>query len=626
MKLQPGLREQALPEELAPLLRVHSLRASQRPWLRRAGFVVPVLLLPLLGTLLAVVATDGASDALRLPLLTLLGVNLLYMALTGWPGMLGLLVRWLGGALRVEAQPTGQSRTALVMPIHNEDPAAVFAAVGTMARAIAASPLRGVDFFVLSDTRDPAIAAAEEAEYAALLAEMPASSPGGSAIRYRRRAVNTRRKVGNIAEFCARWGGEYDYMLVLDADSLMAPSAIATLIGLMDANPRTGIVQSVPYPVGRETPFARVQQFAARLYTPPLAEGLTWWQQGDGNYWGHNAIVRIAPFVRHCELPVLPGREPWGGEILCHDVVEAGLMRGAGYDVWVLPEILESYESLPANLVDYAARERRWCQGNMQHTALLRRPGFRPVGRFHLGYGVLNYVAAPLAFVFLTLSTADLWLGGGTLTALRPSAGQAAAGLFALTLTLLYGAKLLALGAALFDPAQARSFGGRWRLLASAALEQAAAFVTCPILLVFYVRYVLALLCGRAVRWDVQARDDRGVSWREGLARMRAPFLVGVAWLALVAPLGAGWLAWAAPLLVGLLAAVPAAVLGSRAGLGRALRRAGLLVTPEEARAPAILRAVRSGPAQVEGPYPSSAAASASAAAIRRGTSGLVQT
>ena len=621
MRLQPGLREQALPQELAPLLRVHSLRASRRPWLRRAGFVAPVLLLPLLGTLLATAATRGTHDPLRLPLLALLGVNLLYMALTGWPGVLGLVVRWCGGALRAEASPTGRSRTALVMPVHNEDPAAVFASMRAMARAIAASPLQGVDLFVLSDTRDPAIAAAEESEYAALLAEVIA----GPTIHYRRRAVNARRKVGNIAEFCARWGDTYDYMLVLDADSLMAPSAIATLIGLMDANPRTGIIQSVPYPVGRETPFARVQQFAARFYTPPLAEGLTWWQQGDGNYWGHNAIIRIAPFVKHCELPVLPGREPWGGEILCHDVVEAGLMRGAGYDVWVLPEVLESYESLPANLVDYAARERRWCQGNMQHTALLRRPGLRLVGRFHLGYGVLNYVAAPLASFFLALATADLWLGD-TLAALRPDAGRAAAGLFALTLFLLYGAKLLALGAALLDPAEARSFGGRGRLLASAALEQAAAFVTCPILLVFYVRYVLALLGGRTVRWDTQARDDRGVSWGEGLARMRAPFLVGVAWLAAVAPLGAVWLAWAAPLLVGLLAAVPAAVLGSRAGLGRALRRAGLLVTPEETRPPAIVRAARAAPPQEAEPYPSSVAASASAAAIRRGTSGLVQT
>jgi membrane glycosyltransferase len=623
MKMQPGLRSHASGDGVAPLLRVHALRASRHPLLRRAGFVVPVALLPALGTALAVVATSGAHDALRWPLLALLGLNLLYMALTGWPGVLGLLVRWSGGALRVHAQPSGRSRTALVMPIYNEDPASVFAAMGAMARAIGAARLRGVDLFVLSDTRDPAIAAQEKAEFTALQEAIPV----GPVVHYRRRAVNARRKVGNIAEFCARWGAEYDYMVVLDADSLMAPSAISTLIGLMDSNPRVGIIQSVPYPVGRETPFARLQQFAARLYTPPLAEGLTWWQQGDGNYWGHNAIVRIAPFVQHCDLPVLPGREPWGGEILCHDVVEAVLMRAAGYAVWVLPEVLESYEALPANLVDYAARERRWCQGNLQHTALLRRPGLRPVGRFHLGYGVLHYLAAPVAAGFLALATADLWLGGTTMAALRPGAGRAAAGLIALTAFLLYGAKLLALGDALRDPQQARLYGGRARLLASAAVEQLAAFVTSPILLVFYVRYVAALLAGQAVRWDAQPRDDRGVSWGEAWRRMRVPFTVGAAWLALLLPFGAVWLLWAAPLLLGLLLAAPAAVLSSRAGLGRALRRAGLLVTPEEARPAAIVRAARAPVAtQDAGPYPSSVAASVSAAAIRRGTSGLVQT
>jgi membrane glycosyltransferase len=306
---------------------------------------------------------------------------------------------------------------------------------------------------------------------------------------------------------------------------------------------------------------------------------------------------------------------------------------------------MESYEALPANLVDYAARERRWCQGNLQHTALLRRrsvvpsgvvpsgvrpSGLRPVGRFHLAHGVLTYLCGPFALAFLALATADLWLGGGAMAALRPGASPAAAGLVAVTLFLLYGAKLLTLADAALDPAQARAYGGRAKLLASAALEQLAAFATTPILLVFYTRYVLALLRGRTVRWDAQARDDRGVSWREGWARMRGPSLVGVAWLALLLPLGPGWLLWSAPLLAGLLASVPVAVLSSRAGLGRLLRRAGLLATPEELRPTPILRAVQ-GPrvpvAQVPAvPQPSSAAASASVASIRRETSGLVQT
>lgn len=588
MKTQPNMRDHASVDDVAPLLRVRPLQDSAHLGWRRAGFAVPVLLLPLLGVSLAAVATGHVSDALRLPLLALLGLNLLYMALTGWPGILGFLVKHLGGELRVQAVPHGRSRTALIMPICNEAPDAVFGAMGAMARAIAHAGLPNVDLFVLSDTRDAAIAVQEQERFAALQATLPA----GIVLRYRRRPVNTRRKVGNIAEFCTRWGGSYEYMLVLDADSLIAPSAIATLIGLMDAHPQVGIVQSVPYPVGRDTLFARVQQFAARLYTPLLAEGLAWWQQGDGNYWGHNAIVRIAPFMRHCELPDLPGREPWGGEILCHDVVEAGLMRAAGYDVWMLPEPLESFESLPANLVDYAGRERRWCQGNLQHTRLLGRKGLRPVGRFHLAYGVMHYLAAPVAASFLALATADLWWHGGAsaLAALRPGASPAATALLGLTGVLLYGAKGLALGTILADRAQARGFGGRLHLVASAAIEQGAAFLTTPVFLVFYVSYVLALVRGKTVRWEAQARDDRGVSWQEAWARLRGPFAVGVVWLGSLLPLGAAWLAWASPMLAGLLLAMPVAVLGSRTSYGRALRRAGLLLTQEDIRPPAILR------------------------------------
>ena len=280
----------------------------------------------------------------------------------------------------LEARPNGVSRTAILFPIYNEDPHAVFTAADVMARAIAGFELERVDIFILSDTQDPQLAAAEAAAYASL-------QPGaGPALYYRRRKANIRRKAGNIADFCENWGLAYDYMVVLDADSLMTANAVATMIGLMDANPRAGIIQTVPFPVGRETLFARAQQFAARLYAPLLVEGLAFWQQADSNYWGHNAIIRIAPFMEHCDLPVLPGVAPFGGEILCHDVVEAALMRRGGWEVWMLPGIDGSYEALPANLVDYAQRERRWCQGNLQHLGVVTARGLRAIGRYHLGW------------------------------------------------------------------------------------------------------------------------------------------------------------------------------------------------------------------------------------------------
>ena len=572
--------------------RLHHARPS---WPRRAAFLAPVLGATVVGTSLAVHLTADMAGPLRWPLLALLSANLLYMALTGWPAVLGFLVRRAGRGLQVSAQPTGLTRTALLMPIHQEDPRAVFAAIEAMAAAVSGAGLRGVDLFVLSDTQDMVAAVQEQAAFDALHTRLAVRSAPGPAVHYRRRTSNAGRKVGNLLDFCDRQGVQYDYMLVLDADSIMGVSAIGTLIGLMDANPRAGIIQTVPYAVGRDTLFARMQQFSARLYTPALVEGLTFWQGRDGNYWGHNAIVRIAPFVQHCALPVLPGREPFGGEILCHDVVEAGLMRRAGWDVWVLPQVMESYEALPANLVDYAVRERRWCQGNLQHSGLLRHPGLRPVGRFHLAYGILHYLSAPLAVLFLGLATVDAVLAGGFVSALL-GGGSDGIALAVLVLTLLYAGKLLCLGEVLADAGESRRYGGRLRLLAGAAAEQVGALVVSAVLILFYTRYVAALLLGQSVRWTAQPRDDRGVSWAEGWLRFRGVLAAGLAWLAALALAAhqspdSALLAWCAPLVLGLLAAIPAAIWSSRTTLGQLSRRWGLFLTPEETAPSAVLRA-----------------------------------
>ncbi len=562
------------------------LSAALPAWPRRAAFMIPVVGLTALGTALAAHLTAGVADPLRLPLLALIALNLFYLALTGWPGVLGFLVRVSGRSLRATAAPSGSSRTAMLMPIHKEDPRAVFAAIEAMAHAVTDARLQQVEFFVLSDTQDTVVAAEEEEAFAALQRRARV----GCALHYRRRTSNAGRKVGNVAEFCGTHGARFDYMIVLDADSLMGASAVSNLIGLMDANPRVGMIQTVPYPVGRETLFARVQQFSARLYTPMLVEGLTFWQQSDGNYWGHNAIVRVAPFMAHCGLPVLPGREPFGGEILCHDVVEAALMRRAGWDVWVLPEVAESFEALPANMVDYASRERRWCQGNLQHIGLLRHPGLRPVGRFHLAYGVMHYVSGPLALLLLLLATVDTLLGGGFVAALLGGTGPAHTGLALLVLGLLYASKLLAIGVALADSRTAQSYGGRLRLLASAAGEQIGALVVSAVLVVLYTRYAAALLLGQTVRWDSQPRDDRGVSWSEGWLRFRGSLLVGAAWLVLLLGGSGAMLGWAAPLLFGLLLAIPMVIWSSRTTLGAQARRLGLFLTPEETAPATVLR------------------------------------
>ena len=554
---------------------------------RRLAFMVPAIGFPVFGTWLAAILTAQAHSPLRVVLLLLLFGNLLYLALTGWPGVLGALARLFGQTRIAAAAPNGTSRTAVLFPIYNEDPRAVFAAVEVMARALIEQQVERTDIFVLSDTRDATIAADEQAGFDRVCTLF------GDRVHYRRRVDNSRRKVGNIAEFCGRWSQSYDYMVVLDADSLMSAETIATMVGLMDANPRTALIQTVPYAVGRETLFARIQQFAARLYTPLLVEGLAFWQQDDSNYWGHNAIIRIDPFMAHCELPVLPGREPFGGDILCHDVVEAGLLRRAGWHVWMLPSLGESYEALPANMVDFAQRERRWCQGNLQHLGVLPTRGLRPVGRYHLALGVLNYLSGPLLVAFVALMMVDPLLGGRFAKHLLDQPGWARTGFIALGFFLLYASKFCSLGAALLDDATAALFGGRVRMLISAALEQAAVMVTAPVLLVFYTRFIVMMLLGRTVRWDAQPRDDRGVSWAEALNRMRVPCLVGLVWLVASSALGGTTWRWSTTLVPGLLLAVPFAVCTSYRTLGMAAQRMGLFLTEDEVAPSPILRAFK---------------------------------
>ena len=558
----------------------------RRSLLRRLCFVVPALGLPLWGTWLAAALTVHAHSMLRDVLLVLLFGNLLYLALSGWSGVLGACARLFRRSRTVSGVPNGTSRTAVLFPVYNEDPRAVFTAVEVMARDLVDRNVARTDIFVLSDSRDPAIAAAEEAAFARVHAMF------GDRVRYRRRAENSRRKVGNIAEFCRNWCESYDYMVVLDADSLMSAGTVSAMVGLMDANPRTGLIQTVPYAVGRETLFARIQQFGARLYTPLLVEGLAFWQQDDSNYWGHNAIIRIAPFMAHCDLPVLPGREPFGGEILCHDVVEAALMRRGGWQVWLLPSLGESYEGLPANMVDFAQRERRWCQGNLQHLGVLGMRGLRAVGRYHLALGVLNYLSGPLLVAFAALATVDGLFGGQFVERLLGTPGMDKVCFIVVTSVLLYAAKLCSLVAVMADGVQAARFGGRTRLLVSAVFEQAAAMVTAPVLLLFYTRFIVMMVMGWSVRWDAQPRDDRGLSWAEARSCMAFPTVAGLIWLVAAAGAGKATSLWAASLLPGLLLAVPFAVWTSDRVLGVAASRLRLFLTEDEVAPSPVLRAL----------------------------------
>ncbi len=542
-------------------------------WLRHACHFGPLALLTAAAAILALPANDACAGPLHFLYAGVVALNVWSLAMASWGGVIGAVLcawRTLGRAsgplLRA---PTGTASTAVLLPVHEEDPIRVAAAAAAMAASLAPERAGTVALFVLSDTASLAGARAEEEALARLGAAYP---PGGPAIHYRRRTDRNGRKAGNIADFCARWGGDYDFMIVLDADSLMTGAAMAHLIGAMEANPRAALIQGMCYPVGRDTLFARVQQFIAWLYGPLFARGTAFWQGPRGSYWGHNAILRVAAFAAHCGLPVLPGQPPLGGEILSHDTVEAALLLRAGWDVWTLPDdgdgaAPESWEEVPTNLLDHLKRERRWCQGNLQHATVLGAEGLRPASLYHLGNGILHYLSAPLFLLWLALYAAlggPATLGGGALGALVGA--------------LVFGPRLLCLAVAMAHGATAARFGGRLALAASAILEQVFAFLLSPVTLVFNAVFVAGTLTGQVVRWDAQVRSDRGLGLREACARLAWPLAGGLLLLGLAAaraPLAAALLA------PGLVLGIPLAVWSSRqAGDQTTWRR--LFATPED--------------------------------------------
>src|SRR6201987_2327190 len=297
-------------------------------------------------------------------------------------------------------EETPLASTAIVMPVYNEDAETVFGNIRALYESLRErGELDSYDFYILSDSTDPAKAVEEELGWADICRQ----TNGFGKIHYRRRKLPVNRKSGNIADFCRRWGHRHRYMIILYADSIMAGRTVSSLVRLMEVNPRAGIIQTMPRLVKAETVFGRIQQFASRLYSPVLAAGLNFWQQGGGNYWGHNAIIRVSPFLASCGLPGLPGKEPLGGKVLSHDFVEAAVMRNAGGDVWSAYDLEGSYEGLPPNLTEYVKRDRRWCQGNLQHMWFLLAQNIRPISRIHLVQGILAYVSAPLLVLFVLM-------------------------------------------------------------------------------------------------------------------------------------------------------------------------------------------------------------------------------
>ena len=495
-------------------------------------------------------------------------------------GLTLLLTRGDRDELGFTGQPPRPTvRTALLMPLYNEDAQASFGRLEQIERSLSRlAATQAFDIFVLSDTTDERVAVSEWACFQTFRLQ------SNCRVYYRRRRDNTERKVGNLSDWVRRFGAAYSHMIVLDADSTMTGETILHLVDGMERHPGIGLIQTTPAIVEGKTLFARASQFGVRLYGRVASAGLAWWSGSEASYWGHNAIVRVRAFAECAGLPVLPGRKPFGGPIMSHDVVEAGLLRRGGWAVHVTPTLSGSYEETPPSLLEFMKRERRWCQGNLQHVALLRAPGFHWMSRFQLVVGLLAYLASPIwlmslaAGLFIQVQNKpdeDAWW-----YFLHPTLSPVVWASL-LTTGMLLGPKLMGVALALSRPDERRAFGGTWTLLKGVATEMVLSALTAPIYMIGNTRAVFEILIGKDAGWVSQNRDADGLCRHEARANFRNEFFAGMFFMIPLA-MRPDLLLWIWPIFLPMLFAAPIARWTSSRAAGEAARARGLLLTPEE--------------------------------------------
>lgn len=510
-----------------------------------------------------------------------------------WNALIGLWLLHDDRDAIVEAAPFAAAgdredplviRTAILMTLRNEDPERAIARLKIVKESLDSTGEGGhFDYFLLSDTGLPEIAEREE-QLAATFAE----EAGEGRVTYRRRLDNTGFKAGNVRDFGQRWGGAYELMLPLDADSLMAGPTILRLARMMQAHPKLGILQSLVVGMPSPSAFARMFQFGMRQGMRSYTMGQAWWVGDCGPYWGHNAMVRIRPFMEHCHLPVIAGEPPLGGPILSHDQVEATFMRRAGYEVRVLPQEGGSWEENPPTILEFSRRDVRWCQGNMQYIHLLDQKGLKPVSRFQLVWAILMFVGVPAWTLMIALSPVLAWLWKGH--------GGFPAGLAILTylvfLAMYLTPKLAGLADILMTEGEVERYGGRPRFLAAAAIELVFSFLLGALTSFRITVFMVGLAFGKSVTWGGQQRDAMALSWREAWDAFWPQMAFGWAVFLLL------WLAspaaalWSLPLTAGFLVAVPFAVLTASPALGRLFVRHRICAIPEEFEMPAEIAAL----------------------------------
>lgn len=560
---------------------------------RRIILALNAVTIAAMAAAMAALLAEGGFGVVEVVMLVAYIITLPWLSIGLWNSLLGFALDRRHGAAaaalvtpalaRIRGDEPITARTAIIMPLRNEDPAASIAHLRGLQAEMARTPWADrFDYHVLSDTDRPDIAARE----AALMADWQAAEPG---VFYRRRTENSGYKAGNVAEFLHRCGDGYRYFLPLDADSVMGAETVLRLVRVMDAAPEIGLLQSLVTGLPSRTFFTRAFQFGMRHGMRAYTLGSAWWQADCGPNWGHNCLIRTQPFRAHCMLPTLPGTGPLSGYILSHDQLEAALLRRAGFEVRVLAEETASHEENPPSLADFVRRELRWCNGNMQYLRLLGLPGLLPVGRVQLYLAIQMYLSPPAWMLFIILGAwqaADptqyagipLWVG---LTQ------------FAVIMTMNLMPKLMGLGQVLADPARAARYGGRGRVVLGGLAEIVVSMLTAPIVAFSLTRFMLGLALGKRVGWDAQQRSRARLEWAEAAQVFWPQTVFGVAltgWIVAMAP-GALWIA--APMLIAMTLAVPIAVVTTLPGVSRWSLRNGLFDIPEDRGAAATAPLLR---------------------------------
>ena len=514
-----------------------------------------------------------------------------------------------------DTQALAKQKTAVVMPIYNEDTHRVIAGFEvSLASLKETGQLENFDFYLLSDTQDPQIVKNELSAWHALCERLGDTAKH---VFYRRREDNKHRKVGNLTDFCERWGSKYDHMIVLDADSVMTGKCMLELTTSMINNPQAGLIQTIPIPVRQDTFFGRFLQFASVLYSPMLATGSAFWQTDKANYWGHNAIIRIEAFITCCGLPTLKGNAPFGGEILSHDFVEASLLHSAGWDVLLLSEIEGSFEEVPSNILDYAIRDRRWVQGNIQHLGLLSSSKLKLMSKFHFLLGATAYISSLIWLTMLALSTVDAITRAlysdvyfNRAYQLFPTWQIAKTdlidSLLYLTIIILLLPKLMGVIVTLVH--RNNRFGGSVKLILGSIIETVFAVIVAPLMMVFHAYFVICVFLGKKVKWDAQPREGRMVPWKEAFGYTLLSTIVAIAWGSAAYYYTPVFFWWLSPILLGLILAAPIVRYSSSIKLGVALRKAGIFICPSEVDNDSTLAALKTHlkeiPLPYEGQYP----------------------